>query len=75
MRKSRGAKSDKHDAFGVAEQLRISSFETRVYKGRGQLKRLGCLAKAYGCLVGDVARVKSRLKGVLRSRGVGYSAG
>ena len=31
----------------------------RVYKGRGQLKRLGCLAKAYGFLVGDVVRAKS----------------
>ena len=75
VRKSRGAKSDKHDAFGLAEQLRIGSFETRIYKGRGQLKRLGCLAKAYGCLVGDVVRVKNRLRSVLRSRGVGYGAG
>ncbi len=72
VRKSRGAKSDKHDAFGLAEQLRIGSFDTLVYKGRGQLKRLGCLAKGFGCLVGDVVRVKNRLKCVLRSRGVGY---
>ena len=75
VRKSRGAKSDRHDAFGLAEQLRIGSFETQVYKGRGQLKRLGSLAKVYGCLVGDVARVKNRLRSVLRSRGVGYGTG
>lgn len=75
VRKSRGEKSDKHDAFGLAEQLRIGSFETRVYKGRGKLRRLGCLAKAYGFVVGDVVRVKNRLRSVLRSRGVAYGAG
>ena len=74
-KKSRGAKSDKQDAFGLGEQLRIGAIETRVYKGRSQLRRLGCLAKAYGFLVGDVVRVKNRLKSVLRSRGVGYGAG
>ena len=74
-KKSRGAKSDKQDAFGLGEQLRIGAIETRVYKGRSQLRRLGCLAKAYGFLVGDMVRVKNRLKSVLRSRGVGYGAG
>jgi transposase len=53
VRKSRGPKSDKRDAFALAEQLRIGSLETVV----------------------DVARVKNRLKSVLRSRGVGYGAG
>ena len=75
VRKGLGAKSDKQDAFGLGEQLRIGTIETRVYKGRGQLRRLGCLAKAYGFLVDDVVRVKNRLKSVLRSRGVGYGAG
>ncbi len=68
--KSRGPKDDKRDAFGLAEQLRIGSIETRVYKGRGQFKRLGNLAKAYGFVVRDVVRVKNRLRSVLRSRGV-----
>ena len=53
--------------FGLAEQLRIGSSETRVYKGRGQLKRLGSLAKVYGWLGRDVVRVKNRLRSVLRS--------
>ena len=48
VRKSRGAKSDKHDAFGLAEQLRIGSFETRIYKGRGQLTRLGSWQRRTG---------------------------
>jgi len=74
-KKSRGPKSDKLDAFGLAEQLRIGSIETRVYKGRGQFGRLGNLARAYGFLVGDTVRVKNRLRSVLRSRGVGYGAG
>jgi transposase len=74
-KKSRGPKSDKLDAFGLAEQLRIGSIETRVYKGRGRFGRLGNLARAYGFLVGDTVRVKNRLRSVPRSRGVGYGAG
>jgi hypothetical protein len=75
VRESRGPKSDKVDAFGLAEQLRIGSLETRVYKGRGKFGRLGHVARAYGFVVRDVVRVKNRLKSVLRSRGVGYGAG
>ena len=52
VRKSRGPKSDKRDAFGLAEQLRIGAVGTRVYKGRGEFRRLGCLARGYGFLVG-----------------------
>ncbi len=73
--KSRGPKSDKRDAFALAEQLRMGAIETRVYKGRGQFRRLGNLAKAYGFMVRDVVRVKNRLRSVLRSRGVAYGAG
>jgi transposase len=75
VRKSRGPKSDKRDAFALAEQLRIGALETRVYKGRGKFRRLGSVARGYGLVVVDVARVKNRLKSVLRSRGVGYGAG
>jgi transposase len=75
VRKSRGPKSDKLDAFGLAERLRIGALETRVYKGRGKFQRLSHLARGYGLVVGDVVRVKNRLKSVLRSRGVGYGAG
>jgi len=75
VRKSWGPKSDKVDAFGLAEQLRIGSLETRVYKGRGKFRRLGHVARGYGFVVRDVVRVKNRLKSVLRSRGVGYGAG
>jgi transposase len=75
VRESRGPKSDKRDAFALAEQLRIGSLETVVYKGRGPFRRLGQLARAHGFVVRDTARVKNRLKSVFRSRGVGYGAG
>ncbi len=73
--KSRGPKTDKLDAFALAEKLRIGSLETTVYKNRGQFRRLGERAKSYDFLVGDTVRVKNRLKSVLRSRGVAYGAG
>jgi hypothetical protein len=75
VRKSRGPKSDKLDTFALAEQLRIGALETRVYKGRGEFRRLSSVARGYGLVVVYVARVKNRLKSVLRSRGVGYGAG
>lgn len=36
VHKSRGPRSDKQDAFALAEQLRIGSLETVVYKDRGR---------------------------------------
>lgn len=70
VRESRGPKSDKRDAFVLAEQLRIGSLETVVYKDRGRFRRLGQLARAHGFVVRDTVRVKNRLKSVYRSRGV-----
>ena len=46
VRKSRGPKSDKRDAFALAEQLRIGAVETRVYKGRGHFI-LRCCGPTY----------------------------
>ena len=65
MRESRRPKNDNLDAFGLAEQLRSGATRTRVYKKRGQFRRLGQLAKAYDFVVGDTARVKNRIKSVL----------
>jgi len=70
VHESRGPKSDKRDAFALAEQLRIGALETVVYKDRGRLRRLGQLARAYGFVTRDTVRVKNRLKSVYRSRGV-----
>ncbi len=70
MSESRGPKNDKLDAFGLAEQLRIGAIRTKVYKKRGRFARLGYRAKAHALLVADSVRVQSRIKALLRSRGV-----
>jgi hypothetical protein len=67
---NRGPKSDKRDAFALAEMLRIGSIPRRVYKQRGCFTRLMYLAKAYQALVSDDVRVQNRIKSLLRSRGV-----
>ncbi len=44
-----------------------------MYKERGQFAALGHRAKAHGLLVGDAVRVMSRIKSLMRSRGVQVS--
>ncbi len=73
VRESRGPRSDKLDAFGVAERLRIGAIKRKVYKERGQFRALGHRAKAHWLLVGDAVRVMSRIKSLMRSRGVQVS--
>ena len=68
--KVHGSKSDKIDAFALAEQLRSGNLDTWVYKGRGELSKLASLGKAYRFVTSDIVRVKNRLKSVFRSRGV-----
>jgi transposase len=70
VRESRGPKSDKLDAFGLAEQLRIGAVKRKVYKQRGEFGALRHRAKAYTLLVGDSVRVQNRIKSLFRSRGV-----
>lgn len=65
-----GSKSDKLDAFGLAEQLRIGAIETRIFKERGRFGRLKHLAKVHQVLVGDSVRAQLRIKTLLRSRGI-----
>lgn len=67
---SRGPKSDKRDAFGLAEMLRIGAIPRTVYKQRGRFTQLAYLAKAYQMLVSDDVRVQNRIKSLLRSRGI-----
>ncbi len=75
VNESRGPKNDKLDAFGLAEQLRIGAIRTKVYKKRGRFARLGYRAKAHALLVADSVRVQSRIKALLRSRGVAAAGG
>jgi transposase len=70
---SRGSKSDKKDAFGLAEALRIGAIQRAVYKERGAFGSLAYRAKAHRLLVSDCVRVMLRLKSLLRSRGVPVS--
>jgi transposase len=70
VRESRGPKSDKVDAFALAEQLRIGAIKRKVYKKRGEFGSLGHRAKAYTLLVADSVRVQNRIKSLFRSRGI-----
>jgi hypothetical protein len=53
---SRGAKDDKRDAFGLAEDLRLGAIETRVFKSGGPFKSLRELARTNRIVVADVVR-------------------
>jgi transposase len=75
VNESRGPKNDKLDAFGLAEQLRIGAIRTKVYKKRGSFGRLGYRVKAHALLGADSVRVQSRIKALLRSRGVAVAGG
>jgi transposase len=71
----RGPKDDERDAWSRAEELRIGSIETRVFKAPVHLAALKNATRAYRMAVQDVTRVKNRLKSVLRSRGIAVDSG
>jgi hypothetical protein len=56
-----GPKSDKRDAFQLAEQLRVGSLASRVYKETGSFSSLRALSQAYTALVGDAVRIKTAI--------------
>jgi transposase len=67
---SRGRKSDKRDAYGLAEKLRVGNLDKPVFKAPRQFTRLRELSRIHMTLVGDVVRAQSRIKSLYRSRGV-----
>jgi transposase len=67
---SRGAKDDRRDAFGLADDLRLGAIKRKVYKERGRFGAVGYRARGYRWVRGDGVRVKNRLKSLYRSRGV-----
>ncbi len=67
---SRGPESDKRDAYGLAEKLRVGNLEKHVFKAPRQFTRLRELSRIHMTLVGDVVRVQARIKSLYRSRGV-----
>jgi transposase len=70
---SRGPKSDKRDAYGLAEKLRVGSLDKPVFKAPRQFTRLRELSRIHMTLVGDVVRGQSRIKSLYRSRGIPVS--
>jgi transposase len=67
---SRGPKSDKRDAYALAEKLRVGNLEKHVFKAPRQFSRLREYSRAHMTLVTDVVRTQARIKSVYRSRGV-----
>ena len=67
---SRGPKSDKRDAYGLAEKLRVASLDKIVFKAPRQFTHLRELSRIHMTLVGDVVRAQARIKGLYRSRGI-----
>jgi transposase len=72
---TRGPKDDARDAWARAEDLRVGAIRTRVYKPGPHMAGLRNAVRGYGMAVGDVVRVKNRLKAVFRSRGVAVEDG
>ena len=70
LTESRGAKSDKRDAYGLAEKLRVGNLEKHVFKAPRQFTRLRELSRIHMTLVGDVVRAQARIKSLYRSRGI-----
>ncbi len=70
MTESRGPKSDKRDAYGLAEKLRVANLDKVVFKAPRQFTRLRELSRIHITLVKDAVRVKARIKSLYRSRGI-----
>ncbi|MBN2191569.1 MAG: transposase [Polyangiaceae bacterium] len=67
---SRGPKSDVHDAFGLAEALRLAAISTPVFKAPTRFALLRELVRAHSMVTRDVVRTQNRIKSTYRARGV-----
>jgi transposase len=67
---SRGAKSDRRDAFALAELLRTDGVTTRVFKDVGSFGALREACRVHTMVTNDVVRTKNRIKSMFRSRGI-----
>lgn len=72
--KGKGSKDDKRDAWARADELRVGSIETRVYKAPEHLAELRTAARAYNFATNDLVRAKNRLKAVFLGRGIDTDA-
>ena len=66
LTESRGPKSDKRDAYGLAEKLRVGNLDKSVFKAPRQFTRLRELSRIHMTRVGDVVRAQSRIKSLYR---------
>lgn len=74
MRKKRvGTKNDYVDALRLAESIRRGIIDCRVFKGTGSMAALREAVRGHRLLTQDVARIKNRLRAVLRGRGIATS--
>jgi transposase len=67
---SRGPKSDKRDAYSLAEKLRVGNLDKTIFKSPRQFTHLRELSRIHMTLVRDTVRVKMRIKSLYRSRGI-----
>ncbi len=67
---SLGPKSDKRDAYGLPEKLRVGNLDKLVFKAPRQFTCLRELARIHLTLVRDVVRGQARIQSLYRSRGV-----
>ena len=67
---SRESKSDRRDAYALAEKLRVGNLDKLVFKAPRQFTCLRELSRIHMTLVGDVVPAQSLIKSLYRSRGV-----
>ena len=67
---SRGQKSDRRDAYGLAEKLRTGGLEKRIFKAPREFSALRELSRMHMTMVQEVVRVQARIKSLYRSRGI-----
>ena len=68
--RKRGQKSDKIDAWDLAERLRTGTLARKIFKAPRQFVMLRELARTHMAIARDLVRVQARLKSVYRSRGI-----
>ena len=64
---SRGQKSDKRDAYGLAEKLRTGTLDKKIFKAPQAFTLLRELSRAHITATRDLVRVQARLKILLSS--------
>jgi transposase len=65
-----GQKSDRRDAYGLAEKLRTGALAKRIFKAPREFSALRELSRMHITLVHEVVRVQARIKSLYRSRGI-----